>query len=230
MARIWIVEDDPRIGLLIQTAMSKAGHQPRRLEDAEEMERALEEETPDLMLLDLMLRRKDGFVVLREWKERKSTRNIPVIILSARSSEPDKVRGLEMGAEDYMTKPFGVRELQARVNTALRRTVFQNAPVSAGPLVLNPDSRTVLMGGERVQLTYREFELLLYLVRRPGQTVSREQLLREVWGSQYEQDPTRTVDYHIKMLRMKLGDPAAQPRILQTVRGVGYRCVAGEQP
>ena len=120
MARIWIVEDDPQIGLLIELTVKKAGHEARRLVDGVELERALQKDAPELLLLDLMLREKDGFTLLREWKQRQRTKDVPVIIISARGAERDKVRGLELGAEDYVTKPFGVRELQARIQTALR--------------------------------------------------------------------------------------------------------------
>ncbi|MBR6787774.1 MAG: response regulator [Clostridia bacterium] len=121
MANIWIVEDDPQIALLIKMAVEKDGHTAFHMLDAVEMEKELRKSTPDLMLLDLMLRAKNGFEVLREWKDRKSTQQIPVIILSARAAEHDKVHGLDLGAEDYITKPFSVRELQARIRTALRR-------------------------------------------------------------------------------------------------------------
>lgn len=228
MAKIWIVEDDERIGLLIETAVRKASHATTRFVDANELEKALKADTPDLLLLDLMLRGKDGYTILREWKAQAATNAIPVIILSARSAESDKVMGLELGAEDYITKPFGVRELQARIQTALRRTVPQAQRMVLGSLTLQPDTRDAFVDGKPIDLTYREFELLLYLARRSGQTVTREQLLRDVWGYQFENDPTRTVDYHIKSLRLKPEDSARQPRFIQTVHGVGYRFIGSE--
>lgn len=236
MASIWIVEDDPQIGLLIEMTVKKAGDAPRRFIDAAEMEKALrrilqqKEPLPDLMLLDLMLREKNGFTVLREWKASRATRDIPVIIISARSAEHDKVQGLELGAEDYITKPFGVRELQARIRAALRRLPTEPERVTAGTLTLLPESRDVYINGDRVDLTFREFELLLYLARRQGATVTRGMLLRDVWGYQTEDDPSRTVDSHIKTLRIKLGDTASEPRFIQTVRGTGYRLLAGDAP
>ena len=226
MAVIWIVEDEERIGLLIAATALKAGHEAIRLYDADELEKRLKKGVPDLLLLDLMLRGKDGFAILNEWKERKETMRIPVIILSARSAETDKVRGLELGAEDYITKPFGVRELQARIQTALRRVTPEAQKLSVGGLVLMPDAREAWVNGVRAPLTYREFELLYYLARRPGQAVSRGQLLREVWGYQTEEDPSRTVDYHIKSLRAKLGDNPASPAYIETLRGTGYRLIA----
>ena len=166
MARIWIVEDDPQIGLLIELTVKKAGHEARRLVDGVELERALQKDAPELLLLDLMLREKDGFTLLREWKQRPRTKDVPVIIISARGAERDKVRGLELGAEDYVTKPFGVRELQARIQTALRRLPTEGERLEAGPLSILPKSRETFLDGRRVELTAREYELLLYLARR----------------------------------------------------------------
>lgn len=229
MAAIWIVEDDPKIGLLIEMTVRKTGHAAVRMPDAVALERALKKQVPpDLLLLDLMLREKNGFAVMKEWKARAETRRIPVIIISARSAEHDKVMGLELGAEDYITKPFGVRELQARLQTALRRVTPEAQKWISGDLTLQPDAREAWQNGARVALTYREFELLYYLARRPGQAVSRGQLLRDVWGYPTEDDPSRTVDYHIKSLRAKLGDDPANPRYIETLRGTGYRWLAPE--
>ena len=208
MARIWIVEDDPQIGLLIELTVKKAGHEARRLVDGVELERALQKD---------------------EWKQRPRTKDVPVIIISARGAERDKVRGLELGAEDYVTKPFGVRELQARIQTALRRLPTEGERLEAGPLSILPKSRETFLDGRRVELTAREYELLLYLARRAGSTVTRGELLREVWGYATEEDPSRTVDAHVKTLRLKLGDTAAEPRLIRTVRGAGYRLIAGEE-
>ncbi len=221
MARIFIVEDDPQIGLLIEMTVKKAGHEAVRMLDAVELEKAIaKKDVPNLMLLDLMLREKNGFTILKEWKERLLTRNIPVIILSARSSERDKVTGLELGAEDYVTKPFGVRELQARIAAALRRIPQAPEKIIAGSLEILPQTHDVSVSGRRIDLTDKEFNLLLYLVRSEGVTVPRGALLRDVWGYPTEDDPSRTVDSHVKTLRIKLGDAAS---LIQTVRGTGYR-------
>lgn len=229
MARIWIVEDDPKIGLLIEMAVTKAGHDAHRMLDAVEMEKCLKKEPlPDLMLLDLMLREKNGYTVLSEWKERPATRNIPVIILSARSAERDKVQGLKLGAEDYITKPFGVRELQARIQTALRRLPTEPERIEKGDLTLMPETRGAYADGKRVELTAKEFDLLLCLARHGGETVTRPMLLKEVWDYDDDEDTSRTVDSHIKSLRTKLGDSAGDPKYIQTVRGTGYRLIAGE--
>ncbi|MBQ3425383.1 MAG: response regulator transcription factor [Clostridia bacterium] len=229
MAMIWIVEDDPKIGMLIEMTMVKAGHETLRLLDDTELDRALSKQNrlPDLMLLDLMLRAKSGFEILKAWKAQRRTRDIPVLILSARAAEQDKVRGLELGAEDYITKPFGVRELQARVQTALRRLKPRPQAYTFGALELRPQSRETLVDGVPVELTAMEFDLLLYLAGHPGEVISRGTLLREVWGYAGEEDSSRTVDSHIKTLRLKLGDSANAPRFIQTVRGTGYRLIAG---
>lgn len=229
MAKIWIVEDDPKISLLIEITMGKAGHETLGIMDAAILEKALKKEPlPDLLLLDLMLREKNGFTVLQEWKADKRTRPIPVIIISARAQEHDKVRGLELGAEDYITKPFGVRELQARVQTALRRLPQEPEKLVLGPLTLWPQSRDVQVDGQRRDLTQKEFEVLLYLARRPGATVTRGMLLKDVWGYSTQEDPSRLVDALVKTLRGKLGDTAGEPRFIQTVRGTGYRLISGD--
>lgn len=230
MAMIWIVEDDPKIGMLIEMTVKKAGHGAQRMLDAVELEHALKKDAlPDLLLLDLMLREKNGFTVMKEWKARSETRHIPVIIISARSAEHDKVTGLELGAEDYITKPFGVRELQARIQTALRRLPREPERLEIGALTLLPDSRDAYVDGSRIELTQKEFELLLYLARSAGTTVTRGALIRDIWGYATEEDSSRTVDSHIKTLRVKLGDTAGEPRFIQTVRGTGYRLLSGDE-
>ena len=230
MAKIWIVEDDEKIGLLIEMTVKNLGHDTLRLADADTLDRAVRagKGLPDLMLLDVMLRAVSGFDVLRAWKADRALRDIPIIIISARTAERDKVTGLELGAEDYITKPFGVRELQARVQTALRRVEAKPAQLRCGPIELRPDSREVFVDGARVELTAMEYELLMYLARRAGTAVTRQALLREVWGYGTLDDPSRTVDSHVKTLRLKLGDTAAEPRFIQTVRGTGYRLIAGD--
>ena len=230
MALIWIVEDDPQIGLLIEMTVRKAGHETRRFANADRLAGGLtyDSRKPDLLLLDLMLRAKSGYEVLRDWKEDQDTRDIPVIIISARSAEQDKVKGLDLGAEDYITKPFGVRELQARVNTALRRLSPAPEKLVFGELELDTGTREAFVQCTRIDLTSREFDLLTYLARHRQTAVTRSELLREVWGYQTDDDQSRTVDSHIKTLRIKLGDNPASPRFIQTIRGTGYRLIAGE--
>ena len=228
MARIWTVEDEEHIGVLIMDVIASMGHEGRHFEDLDELEKGRRHEAlPDLMLLDLMLRGKSGFDLLKRWKQEPETRRIPVIILSARSTETDKVRGLDLGAEDYITKPFSIRELKARVNAALRRVSPQAQRMELGPLVLEPENRGVLLDGQAVQLTQQKFELLLYLGRRRGQLATRAQLLKDVWGYESDTDASRTVDYHIRSLRKKLGDEAPSPRLIETVHGSGYRLLEG---
>ena len=229
MAHIWIVEDDPQIGMLIEMTVRKAGHETTRMPDGMQLEKAIgRDRLPDLLLLDLMLREKNGYVLLKEWKERMTTRAIPVIIISARSTEYDKVRGLELGAEDYITKPFGVRELQARVAAALRRLPREPLRIEIGEITLAPDTRDAYVCGRQIDLTAKEFDVLNVLAKNRMTTVTRGMLLREVWGYETDEDPSRIVDTHIKTLRVKLGDTAGMPRYIKTVRGTGYRLIAGE--
>ena len=221
MALIYIVEDDESIGMLIRAALNAAAHETRLMESAAELEQAIEEEVPGLLLLDIMLPGKDGWTILSEWKSRPKTAGIPVIILSAKSEELDKVRGLESGAEDYITKPFGILELQARVKTVLRRSSEEAAAVfRLHDLTLDVQKKEVRRGEAEIRLTRRELELLEYLFRHAGQVVSREQMLESVWDYRHEADTTRTVDYHVASLRQKLG---GETQYIETVRGFGYR-------
>ena len=222
MALIYIVEDDESIGMLIQAALRAASYETRLMYNAAELERALEADTPALLLLDIMLPGKSGWAVLSDWKAQSKTRSIPVIILSAKSEELDKVRGLESGAEDYITKPFGVLELQARVRTVLRRAPQESSAFHLADLRIDMLKKEVRRGDEEIRLTRREMELLEYLCRHAGQVISREQLLCSIWDYHHEADTTRTVDYHIASLRQKLGGET-QNRYIETVRGFGYR-------
>jgi two-component system alkaline phosphatase synthesis response regulator PhoP len=223
MAVIWTVEDEEAISVLIRDIIRSMGHEEVHCWDANELEKQMKHSLPDLLLLDLMLRGTSGFSILQEWKRNPTTRHIPVIILSARSTETDKVRGLDLGAEDYVTKPFSIRELKARINTALRRITPAAQRIELGGLVLEPDNRALYVDGESVALTQQEYELMLYLVRHAGNLVTRKELLREVWGFEADTEASRTVDYHIRSLRKKLGDDAANPRFIETVHGSGYR-------
>ena len=218
MALIYIVEDDESIGMLIRAALGAAAHETRLMQNASELEKAIEEEIPGLLLLDIMLPGKDGWTVLAEWKARPRTAGVPVVILSAKSEELDKVRGLESGAEDYITKPFGVLELQARVKNVLRRSDGNASAVyRLNDLTMDIQKKEVRRGEEEIRLTRREMELLEYLFRHAGQVVSREQLLRKAWGYQSIGE-TRTVDVHVQRLRKKLGC-----EYIETVYKCGYR-------
>lgn len=229
MSRIYVVEDDESISALIAAVLSAAGHEVRTMESGEALEKLVSAgETPDLLLLDIMLPGKDGLQLLSEWKARPSTAAIPCIILSAKGEELDKVRGLEMGAEDYITKPFGVLELQARVKTALRRVPAAAGAVRLGDNEIDFGRREVRRSGKEVKLTFKEFELLEYMYKNAGLVLSRDQLLTQVWGYNFEGDTTRTVDFHVHSLRQKLGDSAERPRYIQTVRGYGYKLSKGD--
>ncbi len=224
MARIWTVEDEEHISVLIVDVLTGMGHEVQHFWDGDELEKGIKKDPiPDLLLLDLMLRGKSGFDLLKKWKQQMETRHVPVIILSARSTENDKVKGLDLGAEDYITKPFSIRELKARINAALRRVTPQALRMDLGPLLLEPDNRGVYVDGESVSVTQQEFELLMYLAKNMGHTLSRGQLLKDVWGYECETDASRTVDYHIRSLRRKLNDEAQNPRFIETVHGMGYR-------
>ncbi len=227
---IMIVEDDDRIRLLISEAVKDILHQTVCCACAHEVMGALREGIPDLLLLDLMLRDEDGIDILRAWKANKRTTKVPVIIISARSAVEDKVLGLELGAEDYITKPFSVVELQARVRAALRRTTATLPCLQFEGLVIDAYRRQVKVDGKLIPLTFREFELLYYLAAHENAVIDRITLLKQVWGYHYDEDPSRTVDYHIRVLRAKLGDNAAAPRYLDTVRGVGYRFIGEKRP
>lgn len=223
MAKIYIVEDDESIGELIAATLNAAGHETVLLGSADRLAERLAKELPQLLLLDIMLPGKDGWSILKSWKETPETAAIPVIILSAKGEELDKVRGLEMGAEDYITKPFGVLELQARVKTALRRKEDGESILRIADLTMDFDRKEVRRSGVPVRLTHQEFELLEYLSRHAGLVVSRDRLLENVWGYDFSGETTRTVDFHVRSLRMKLNDSAEHPKYIETVRGYGYR-------
>ena len=184
----------------------------------------LEKETPDLVLLDVMLPGEDGVTILGKMKADERYSRIPVIMATARGTEFDKVQSLDLGADDYITKPFGMMEMISRVKAVLRRTkpFASGKQLTLGELTVNLDRHTVTLAGERIQLTYKEYELLKLFLSHPGTAFSREQLLHIVWNTDYAME-TRTVDMHIRTLRQKLG---AYGQHIETVRGVGYRLEA----
>ncbi len=223
MARIMIVEDDENIAELISASVKTIGHEAQTVGSASALFSLLPKLRPDLILLDIMLPDLSGLDILRKLKANAATQDIPVIFLTAKGSEADKVTGLELGAEDYITKPFGVLELLARIKTALRRTAPRQDIARAKDLTIDFASREVSLAGEPVRLTHKEFELLEYLFRNSGTVLSREKLLDAVWGFEFSGDTTRTVDMHIRTLRQKLHDSAETPRYIATVRGYGYK-------
>ncbi len=223
MARIMIVEDDENIAELISASVKTIGHEAQTVGSASALFSLLPKLRPDLILLDIMLPDLSGLDILRKLKANAATQDIPVIFLTAKGSEADKVTGLELGADDYITKPFGVLELLARIKTALRRTAPRQDIARAKDLTIDFASREVSLAGEPVRLTHKEFELLEYLFRNSGTVLSREKLLDAVWGFEFSGDTTRTVDMHIRTLRQKLHDSAETPRYIATVRGYGYK-------
>jgi DNA-binding response OmpR family regulator len=225
-ARILLVDDEQSIQTLLSYPLRKDGYHVTSALDGSEALRRFEEGRFDLVILDLMLPRMGGVEVCRQLRSRSQ---VPIIMLTAKGSETDKVAGLEVGADDYITKPFSMREFRSRVKAALRRSrmVGETAPeaggaIETGELRIDFDRRMVSLGDEEVKVTYVEFEILGALARSPGRVLTRETLLEHVWGDSDYRDP-RTVDVHIRHLREKLESDPKEPDYLFTVRGVGYR-------
>lgn len=218
---IYCVEDDRSIRELIIYALKSNGYEAVGFDKAEPFYKELENKLPDLVLLDIMLPGEDGIEILKKLKASPKLRNIPVIILTAKSAEYDKVLGLDSGADDYITKPFGIMEFLSRVKAVLRRSgnVSNSSEISVGQLTMYIDKHVVIADGKEVALTFKEFELLKYLMENAGIVLTRDKLLEEVWGYEYKGE-TRTLDVHIRTLRRKLGEAGA---IIETVRGVGYK-------
>jgi len=218
---IYCVEDDRSIRELIIYALKSNGYEAVGFDKAEPFYKELENKLPDLVLLDIMLPGEDGIEILKKLKASPKLRNIPVIILTAKSAEYDKVLGLDSGADDYITKPFGIMEFLSRVKAVLRRlgNVSNPSELSVGRLTMYIDKHVVIADGKEVALTFKEFELLKYLMENTGIVLTRDKLLEEVWGYEYKGE-TRTLDVHIRTLRRKLGEAGA---VIETVRGVGYK-------
>ncbi|WP_179394011.1 response regulator YycF [Lacticaseibacillus absianus] len=226
--KILVVDDEKPISDIVKFNLAKEGYDVVTAYDGEEALAKVSEEEPDLILLDLMLPKIDGLEVARQVRKDRDT---PIIMLTAKDSEIDKVLGLELGADDYVTKPFSNRELVARVKANLRRSGAaaaaapevddENKELSVGDLTIHPDAYTVTKRGEKIELTHREFELLHYLARHLGQVMTREHLLQTVWGYDYFGD-VRTVDVTVRRLREKIEDNPSHPEWLVTRRGVGY--------
>ena len=227
--RILVVDDEPDITALVAYHLAKAGYRVVTAASGAEALRAAREERPDLVILDLMLPGVSGYDVLAEMRAREETRDVGVILLTARREEADRIRGLSLGADDYLTKPFSPQELILRVGAVIRRLqspgVSAGAALTAGPLVIDRSAHRVLMDGQEISLTATEYKLLLTLVERRGRVQTRPQLLESVWDAQPDIQ-TRTVDMHVQRLRSKLGDAG---RLIETVRGFGYRLRSGEK-
>lgn len=222
-AKILIVEDEPAIQELLVFNVSQAGFMPLRAGDAEEAWQQIRNCTPDLILLDWMLPSTSGVVLAKQLRSEEQTRDIPIIMLTARGDERDKILGLESGADDYITKPFSPRELMARIRAVMRRhiPVLASDTVSLGGLELSPESHRVSARGKAVELGPTEFRLLHFFMTHAERVYSRTQLLDQVWGTQVFVEE-RTVDVHIRRLRAAL-EPAGLDGLIQTVRGSGYR-------
>ncbi len=221
---IYYVEDDPNIRNLAIYALEQAGLKTQGFSAAEELYAACQIELPELFLLDIMLPHEDGISILRHLRDQQATKDIPVMMLTAKGTEFDVVTGLDSGADDYLAKPFGMMELVSRVNALLRRSGKESGQdgyevLRAEGLALTPSKRSVTVNDEPVTLTFKEFELLRMLLENRGLVLSREQLLELVWGWSYSGN-TRTVDVHIQTLRQKLGEAGS---LIETIRGVGYR-------
>ncbi|MFS0645306.1 response regulator transcription factor [Siminovitchia sp. 179-K 8D1 HS] len=220
MVHVLIVDDEEDMRHLISMYLQNSGYKTSEAEGYEELYSCLSKENIDLILLDIMLPDKDGFEICRELREKSE---IPIIFLSAKGEEWDKVKGLKLGGDDYMVKPFSPGELVARIEAVLRRTSYQknNEPkIGMGSYLLDVERRKLKVSGREVELTFKEFELLKVMMSEPGKVFSREALLDRVWDLSYQGGP-RTVDTHIKTLRMKVGEDAG--RCIQTVWGYGYK-------
>ena len=226
---IYIVEDDENIRSMVQYALTGNGYEALGFESAPSFFEQLEYKKPDLVLLDIMLPGEDGLSILQHLRKRNDTKNLPVLMLTAKSEEMDKVRGLDLGADDYVSKPFGILELLSRIRAVLRRaessrpddSLPSDSVLEYSGVKVDQDSHEVTAFGEDVKLTKKEFQLLTTLMENRGRVLTREQLMSIVWGFEYSGE-TRTVDIHINTLRKKIGDDGSR---IQTIRGVGYKFI-----
>lgn len=220
---IYCVEDDSNIRELVIYTIETTGYKARGFENGTDFFKALSEETPDLVLMDIMLPGEDGLELLKRMKASPKTQDIPVIMVTAKGAEYDKVKGLDLGADDYVSKPFGMMELMSRIKAVLRRS--QKKPgeseetIMIGDLEIKLKKHEVTAAGEVVTLTLKEYELLKRLMQNPNIVMTRDKLLEDIWGYDFDGE-TRTVDVHIRTLRQKLGTCG---ELIETVRGVGYR-------
>lgn len=219
MSLIYVVEDDKNIQEIEQIALKNSGYQVVTFDTAGDFFDALKTQTPDLLLLDIMLPDMDGLQVLEQVRGQAALRSLPIIMVTAKTTELDKVRGLDMGADDYLSKPFGIMELISRVKALLRRSGGKKEKnITIGQVCLDEEKHKVTVDGQACELTYKEYELLKLLMANAGVVTSRESILEQVWGTDFEGE-SRTLDMHIKTLRQKLG---ASGGMIKTVRNVGY--------
>jgi len=224
---IYIVEDDREIRELEQYALESSGFQVEAFERAAPFYHAVQRHLPDLILLDIMLPGEDGLSILRRLRSQNQTKNVPVILVTAKSSELDTVRGLDLGADDYISKPFGIMELISRVKARLRTAsaAHPSSSLEYHGIMLSEEKHIVTVDGAPVELTYKEFELLKLLLSAPGTAFPRDMIMERIWGYTYEMS-SRTLDMHIKTLRQKLGTKGS---MIHTVRNVGYRLEQTEE-
>lgn len=216
---IYIVEDDRNIQEIELFALKNSGYTAEGFEKAKTFWQAMEKKKPELILLDIMLEDEDGLQILKKLRERMDTRRIPVILVTAKSSEIDRVKGLDAGADDYICKPFGVMEMIARVKALLRRAAGEpSSMLVCGDVTVDKEKRMVYVHGEPVEMTYKEFELLALLMKNHGIVISRDVIMERVWESSFEGE-SRTIDVHVRSLRQKLGEGGA---MIKTIRNVGY--------
>ncbi len=220
MEQIYIVEDDKNILEIEMYALRSAGYEVNGFERASEFYEKIKLDTPNLILLDIMLPDEDGLHVLKKIREDSRIASLPVIMVTAKSSEIDTVKGLDMGADDYITKPFGIMELISRVKALLRRTggSKEKQKLELAEIILEPDKRLCMVEGKQIELTFKEYELLVFLLHNAGIVMKRDVLMDRIWGIDFEGE-SRTLDMHIKTLRKKLGNAGNH---IQTVRNVGY--------
>lgn len=224
--KILIVDDEDHIRELLKFNLEKNGYVVYMANDGLEGLKLAREKQVDLILLDLMLPGMDGFEVCKEIRKDNIISNVPIIMLTAKSEEIDKILGLELGADDYITKPFSIRELSARIKALLRRSnvKYDNEVLRFGNITLNLQTREVLKNGEKLDFTLKEFEVLKLLIQNKGKILTREILLDKIWGYEYVGE-TRTVDVHIRHIRKKIEEDDKNPIYIQTIRGVGYKFI-----
>ena len=228
MERIYVIEDDESIRELLKVALEGFGYQIMAYEAAEPALEDMKIKKPDMAVFDIMLPGMDGLSAIRILREDSKLKNIPIICLTAKDKELDKVVGLDAGADDYITKPFGVLELAARIRSLLRRSNKNSSDdiIQVRTLIINPKTREVKNEGDQIELTFKEYELLMYLIENSSRVVSRDELLNQIWGYEYDGE-SRTLDIHIRTLRQKLGKVGTD--CIKTIRSVGYRFVKAEE-